>query len=81
MGANYEGQKKAIEELSNLSKEAKSFLCHHISNALNVVIGGITSGELDIAEEAAWHILEDLRLAGIASDRKHIEKLQQEVRP
>jgi len=65
VGADYVGQEKAIEELSALSAEAKEFLNHHIGNSLAAVIGGIQIQNLAIAKEAAWHIVDDLRLAGI----------------
>jgi len=65
MGADYPGQERAIEELSNLSQEAKKFLCHHINNSLSVVIGGLESGRTDLAYQAAYHIKDDLVLAGI----------------
>jgi len=68
MGANYKDQEKAIAELSALSREAKIFLNHHIGNPLTVIIGAIEQGKFDIAKEVAWHIVDDLRLAGIRED-------------
>mgnify|MGYP001590793668 CR=1 FL=1 len=65
MGNNYAGQEKAIEELNALSNEAKAFLNHHIGNSLSVIIGAIKVGELELAEEAAWHIVDDMKTAGI----------------
>jgi len=70
MGADYEGQEKAVKELGELSLEAKMFLNHHISNPLCSIICGIdrcdlNSCDLDMVKEAAWHIVKDLRLAGI----------------
>ncbi|MBI5634893.1 MAG: hypothetical protein HZA15_15605 [Nitrospirae bacterium] len=70
MGANYRGQKKAISELNALSRDAKEFLNHHIANALNVVIVGIETEQLDMAKEAAWHIIDDLHMAGIRTIRR-----------
>lgn len=70
MGANYKGQEAAIVELSALSREAKEFLNHHIGNALNTVIIGIEVGNEKMAEEAAWHIVDDLHLAGIRNTRR-----------
>ena len=67
MGANYPGQETAIAELSNLSRDAKQFLCHHICNALMQVTLGIEVGMYDIAQDAARHIIEDLEMAGIRS--------------
>ncbi len=60
MGADYPGQEKAIEELKNLSREAREFLGHHIRNPLTVIIGGVKIGHYSEVEEAAWHIVEDL---------------------
>ena len=68
MGNDYKGQEKAIEELSALSPEAKEFLNHHICNSLGAIIGGIKINNLKLAEEAAWHIVSDLRIAGIRKD-------------
>lgn len=65
MGNDYQGQEKAIEELSALSPEAKEFLNHHICNSLSAILGGIKVGRLQLAEEAVWHIVEDLKKAGI----------------
>ena len=65
MGANYEGQEADIEELSRLSPGAKKFLCHHINNALMGVIGGAETDNIEMVKKSAWHIHEDLKLAGI----------------
>lgn len=65
MGTDYDGQDKAIKELNKLSREAKMFLNHHIANSLCGVLSGIEHGNLNMAKEAAWHIVKDLRLAGI----------------
>jgi hypothetical protein len=65
MGADYPGQEKAIKELKRLSKEAKEYLNHHICNAITAVLGGIHSGDLEMAKRNAWHIIQDLEKAGI----------------
>ncbi len=65
MGDDYPEQEKAIEEIRRLSPEAKKFLKHHLCNSLNAVIGGLQTGNYTMAEDAAWHILADLELAGI----------------
>lgn len=84
MGADYKGQDKAIAELSALSREAKEFLNHHICNPLNVVIVGVEATKHEIereavgldtdhlvaAEKAAWHIIDDLHMAGIRNTRR-----------
>jgi hypothetical protein len=64
VGANYPGQEKAITELRALSPAAKEFLGHHIRNELTKIIGGIKVGKLQIADDAAWHIVEDLEKIG-----------------
>ncbi|MEW6485775.1 MAG: hypothetical protein AB1423_14375 [Pseudomonadota bacterium] len=64
MGIDYAGQEKAIEEIRNLSQEAKEFLSHHLRNALNGITGGIEVGRLDIAKESAMHMVEDLERIG-----------------
>ena len=64
MGNPYEGEEKAVEELQALSPEAKRFISHHVRNCLMQVTGGITSGNLEIANDAAWHILEDIKRIG-----------------
>jgi len=68
MENNYPGQEKAIEELSALSDDAKEFLNHHICNSLSAILGGIKTNRLKLAEEAAWHIVADLRLAKIKTN-------------
>ena len=65
MGADYEGQEKAIAILRALPREAKQFLGHHINNSLSGIIGGMRTGQYDLAEKAAWHINEDLKKIGI----------------
>jgi hypothetical protein len=64
MGANYIGQEKAINELMLLSPAAREFIMHHIRNELTKIIGGIKVGKLQIAEDAAWHIVADLEKIG-----------------
>lgn len=68
MGADYEGQERAIEILRELPAECREFLGHHINNSLSVVICGLQTGQLDKAEEAAWHISADLKLIGIGAN-------------
>lgn len=65
MGNDYQGQEKAIEDLSALSPEAKEFLNHHLGNSLGAIIMALRVGNIEIAEEAAWHIVKDLQIAGI----------------
>ena len=64
MGADYIGQEKAIREILSLSPAAKEFIGHHIRNELTKIIGGIKVGKLQIAEDAAWHIVADLEKIG-----------------
>jgi hypothetical protein len=70
MGADYPGQERAIEILRALPPECREFLGHHINNALSSVIGGIRTKQYDLAEKAAWHINEDLKLIGINKFRR-----------
>ncbi len=85
MGADYKGQEKAIAELSAMSPEAKAFLNHHIGNSLGVVVTSIEATMIDIlrsaiddvdinplkaAKAAAFHIVDDLHLAGIRTIRR-----------
>ncbi len=70
MGADYQGQEAAIAELSALSFEAKKYLNHHIGNSLQQVITGIETGNGKMAEDAAWHIVDDLHAAGIRNHRR-----------
>ncbi|MFA6054056.1 MAG: hypothetical protein WC769_01650 [Thermodesulfovibrionales bacterium] len=60
MGADYEGQEKAIEELRALSPSAKEFLSHHLRNSLSGIITGVETGKLEIVKQSAWHIIDDL---------------------
>jgi hypothetical protein len=64
MGADYEGQERAIEELKNLSSEAKQYLSHHIRNGLNIVINGIQTKHFNLATYAARHIVADIERIG-----------------
>lgn len=64
MGADYEGQEKAIMELRNLSQDAKTFLSHHIRNSLTVIAGSIYTGQLDFAKAAIDHLVHDLERLG-----------------
>ena len=65
MGAIIEQEDKAIEELSSLSTEAKRYLCHHINNELNSIIAGLRLDDRQMIEQAVWHIVADLKRAGI----------------
>ncbi|MDA8106179.1 MAG: hypothetical protein M0Z71_12480 [Nitrospiraceae bacterium] len=65
MGNNYEGQERAIEELSALSMAAKEYLNHHICNALTVISAAARLGHPDMVETEVQHIVDDLILAGI----------------
>ena len=79
MGADYKGQEKAISELRNISEPAREFLCHHLRNELNVVIGNLLLVKsyaqvgdhvediprcMHAAENAAIHVLRDLKKIG-----------------
>jgi len=64
MGADYKDQDKGIEELKSLSEEGRKFLSHHLRNSLNTVIGGINTGQFELAKDAAWHMVEDLEKIG-----------------
>ena len=65
MGADYEGQVVAIQELSALSSEAKKFLQHHITNPLAVILGAAQLGQMEMIKPQVEHIVDDLILAGI----------------
>ena len=64
MGAKYEGDEKAIEELQGLSAEAKKYLSHHLRNSLATILFGAEKGEFIKIKRAAWHIEEDLKKIG-----------------
>lgn len=64
MGADYKGQERGIEELRAISNEARMFLAHHLRNSINGIIGGIKTGRLEMAEQEAWHMVEDLEKIG-----------------
>ena len=68
MGNDYEGQEAGIEQLQALGYEGKKFLCHHLCNSLSCIIGGIETGNLQLAKEAAWHMVADLNKAGIRQE-------------
>lgn len=79
MGAKMAGDEQALAELKALSPEAKTWLCHHLGNALNGITGPlqlIQAGHPDIkkctelALQSAWHIVDDLHLAGIRNTRR-----------
>ena len=65
MGADYEGQEKAIKEVRALSGEAKQLLAHHFRNPLTVIMSEAQMRELRAIEESAKHIVEDLERFGL----------------
>jgi hypothetical protein len=67
MGADYEGQDEAVDEVKALSPRAKELLAHHLNNSLTGIIGGLEIGDTGLAMKAAKHMVEDLRLFGIRS--------------
>jgi hypothetical protein len=76
MGAKYDGEEAGIEELRALGYEGKKFLCHHLCNALSQVIGGIDIGDLQMAKDAAWHMVDDLDQAGIGPSQREMNSAE-----
>jgi hypothetical protein len=74
MGADYQGQERALAELRALSRDAKEYLNHHIGNSLNIIHAGIENfmidGMLEMATKEVWHIVDDLYAAGIRNARR-----------
>jgi hypothetical protein len=75
MGADYQDQKKAIEELRSLSEKSRCFLGHHFRNSLTIIKGNIYTirshtndalirEKLSTIEVAADHMVEDLEKIG-----------------
>lgn len=77
MGAYYDGQDRAIDELKQNSTAAKEYLYHHLGNSLNVVTCAlwllrrdIEAGRVpdmkrvDQALEATNHAMADVRVIG-----------------
>jgi hypothetical protein len=66
MGADYEGQDRAIDKLKrHLSEEERQVLSHHLRNALSGIIGGLQTGQYEMAEKEAWHMVRDLEEFGL----------------
>ena len=65
MGNDYQGQEKAIEELSALSNEAKEYLNHHLGNSLSGILGYAKLGKYKEIEKLVWHVIDDFEKAGI----------------
>jgi hypothetical protein len=72
MGADYEGQEKALAILRALPREAKEYIAHHVRNCLAGAVGNIdlirraglddeVSRRLDVADECLAHAVEDLK--------------------
>jgi len=68
MGADYEGQAEAIDEIRRLSPQAKQFLSHHLCNPLSVILGAARLNHPEMIPEQVDHIVEDLILAGIREE-------------
>lgn len=75
MGADYDGEKKAIAELRAMSPAARNWLSHHLRNSVAVITArlhlietqqpGIYNAlNLESAHDAAWHIVADLERIG-----------------
>lgn len=75
MGADYEGQEKAIAILRALPSEAKEYIAHHMRNALAGAAGYIhlakkgelnekTQEHLALADEGISHAVKDLSTFG-----------------
>lgn len=65
MGAELDNETKAIEKLKGLDEDVRMLLSHHFRNSLTGIIGGLQTGSLDLAEESAWHMVEDMKRFGL----------------
>ncbi|HDH51259.1 MAG TPA: hypothetical protein ENG95_07395 [Nitrospirae bacterium] len=65
MGADYEGQEKAVEKVRALPEEVKMLLSHHLRNSLQGILGGAQTGMLELVEKDAKHMVEDLKKFGL----------------
>ena len=68
MGADYRGQEQAINNLKNVLRvfpSVKELLCHHIKNSLTGILGGVQANRLDIVEDSAKHLKDDLERFGL----------------
>lgn len=61
MGISYEGEEKAIEEIRQLSTEAKQYISHHIRNSLCAVILFVDKNDKEKLRDVIDHICKDLR--------------------
>lgn len=62
MGADYLYQEKAIEEIKQLSTEAKQYISHHIRNSLCIILLAEEQQDKKKLREAINHICKDLRV-------------------
>ena len=67
MGADLPEDQKGIDEILNMSEDARKYLGHHLNNSLFVLITSLETGDIDCAKEAAGHMVEDLNRVGIRS--------------
>ncbi len=65
MGADYEGQETPITFIRGLPDEVKACLSHHLRNCLAGILGGAQIGRPDLVEDAARHMVEDLKNFGL----------------
>lgn len=61
MGADFDDDPAAIEEIRRLSPAALGWIHHHLGNAMTSVIGGIEIRDYALVKKAAEHALADLK--------------------
>ena len=65
MGAIIKDESKAIEQLNKMPEDVKEVLAHHLRNCLSGILGGAQANRLDIVEDSARHLKEDLERFGL----------------
>ena len=65
MGAIIKDETEVIEQLRSLPEDIRQLLSHHLRNALTGILGGAQSNRLDIIEDSARHLKEDLERFGL----------------
>jgi signal transduction histidine kinase len=65
MGADYQGQERAIEKVKELPADVRELLSHHLRNPLTVILAEAQMKELKLIEKSVKHMIKDLERFGL----------------
>ena len=65
MGAIIKDETEVILQLQSMPEEVREILAHHLRNCLTGILGGAQANRLDIVEDSAKHLKEDLERFGL----------------